>query len=279
MHVNVLIVGGGISGLTLAYRCVKLGYNVIVFEKSDRLGGRIHTIYENNYKYEAGAGRLSNTHTKLCSLIDEFKLNLVPHGKNGSGHVKKDFVDIYCNNNPVNNPSKSLINHVIKFGKTLPDEKLREITFEQLSISVLGPIKSNKMINSYGYNAEFQIMNAYDGIRLLDEDLKSKYYSIKEGFSELINRLKNAILESGHAKIMMESEVVGFIKKKSLIQLKIKAKGATHIYKGEILVCAIPRDNLINIYKWTPEQLNLINSIETVSLNRVYGKFGKNLNI
>ena len=276
MHVNVLIIGGGISGLTLAYKCIKLGYNVIIFEKSNRLGGRIHTIYESNYKYEAGAGRFSDMHVKLISLLNEFNLTMYPHDHTKSSF---DYKDYYNNNKIEKNPSKTLLNHIIKFGKTLSNEKLRKITFQQLSISVIGLEKTNKLINSYGYNAEFELMNAYDAIKLFDNDINSNYFGIKEGFSELINRLKKAILESGHAKIMMESEVVGFIKKKSLIQLKIKAKDSIHIYKGKILVCAIPKDNLLNLYKWNDDQLNLINSIETVSLNRIYGKFNKNLNI
>lgn len=271
MHVNVLIVGGGISGLTLAYKCIQLGYNVIIFEKSDRLGGRIHTIYDSNFNYEAGAGRLSNNHSKLISLINEFNLNLYPLNS------KKEFRDNYCNNSPINDPSKSLLKHVIKFGKTLSHDKLRQITFHQLCNSILGINKTNKLINSYGYNAEFELMNAYDAIKLFDIDNSSKYFGIKEGFSELINRLKSAILKSGHAKIMMESEVIGFIQKSSYVQLKIKAKDKIHIYKGKILVCAVPRDSLINIYKWNPEQLSLINSIESVSLHRIYGKFNKNL--
>ena len=41
---NVLIIGGGLSGLVLAYFLRKKNMEVTILEASDRLGGRIHTI-------------------------------------------------------------------------------------------------------------------------------------------------------------------------------------------------------------------------------------------
>ena len=41
---NVIILGGGVSGLMSARELSKLGYAVTIFEATDRLGGRIHTI-------------------------------------------------------------------------------------------------------------------------------------------------------------------------------------------------------------------------------------------
>lgn len=41
---RVAVVGGGLSGLFTAYHLVKEGHQVVVFEKSSRLGGHIHSI-------------------------------------------------------------------------------------------------------------------------------------------------------------------------------------------------------------------------------------------
>jgi monoamine oxidase len=45
MHSNkrIFIIGGGLTGLTLAYLLSKSKYNVTILEASRRLGGRIHT--------------------------------------------------------------------------------------------------------------------------------------------------------------------------------------------------------------------------------------------
>lgn len=41
---RIVVVGGGLSGLFSAYHLVKDGHQVVVFEKSSRLGGHIHSI-------------------------------------------------------------------------------------------------------------------------------------------------------------------------------------------------------------------------------------------
>ncbi len=43
MNTDVLIVGGGLSGLALASKLEKSGVNYLVVEANDRLGGRILT--------------------------------------------------------------------------------------------------------------------------------------------------------------------------------------------------------------------------------------------
>ena len=43
MNTDVLIVGGGLSGLALAPKLEKSGVNYLVVEANDRLGGRILT--------------------------------------------------------------------------------------------------------------------------------------------------------------------------------------------------------------------------------------------
>ncbi len=40
---DVHVIGGGISGLLAAYRCLQLGYHVTIVEKSNKLGGMIET--------------------------------------------------------------------------------------------------------------------------------------------------------------------------------------------------------------------------------------------
>ena len=42
---DVIVIGGGLSGLTIAYQLKKRGLAVKVLEAQHRLGGRIETIY------------------------------------------------------------------------------------------------------------------------------------------------------------------------------------------------------------------------------------------
>jgi uncharacterized protein with NAD-binding domain and iron-sulfur cluster len=44
---NVIIFGGGISGLTTAHELIDKGYSVNLYEKDDYMGGMAHSRMEN----------------------------------------------------------------------------------------------------------------------------------------------------------------------------------------------------------------------------------------
>ena len=71
---DTIIVGGGIAGLFLAYKLKDTKQDILLLEKEDIWGGRIHTIYKTDYHYECAAGRISNKHHKLMTLIHELGL-------------------------------------------------------------------------------------------------------------------------------------------------------------------------------------------------------------
>ena len=72
---NIIIIGGGLSGLTLAYLLSKKNYNPTVLEASSRLGGRIQTVKGNmETPMELGATWFSDMHPNLLSLIEELGL-------------------------------------------------------------------------------------------------------------------------------------------------------------------------------------------------------------
>ena len=51
---DVVVVGSGISGLSVAYRLKKKGLDVVVYEKDDEIGGTVKTRSEEGYLYELG---------------------------------------------------------------------------------------------------------------------------------------------------------------------------------------------------------------------------------
>lgn len=70
---DCIVIGGGISGLYVAYHLLQEGFRVLVLEKGDRLGGRVFTFH-NGMTVDAGAGRFSSSHTLLCGLLKELGL-------------------------------------------------------------------------------------------------------------------------------------------------------------------------------------------------------------
>lgn len=71
---NTLIVGAGISGLTLAWSLLKRGHQVHVWEARDQPGGAIQSIHKDGYLIEAGPNSLQNTDSRIGELISELDL-------------------------------------------------------------------------------------------------------------------------------------------------------------------------------------------------------------
>ena len=51
---DVVVIGAGLTGLTTAFHLKNKGYNVLVLEKDDRIGGQIQTHSERGFTFESG---------------------------------------------------------------------------------------------------------------------------------------------------------------------------------------------------------------------------------
>jgi protoporphyrinogen/coproporphyrinogen III oxidase len=67
---QVIVVGGGISGLACAYRLKQLGVPVILLEASTRVGGLVGTVRKDGFLFESGAQSFQGTEP-LIDLIRE----------------------------------------------------------------------------------------------------------------------------------------------------------------------------------------------------------------
>lgn len=72
---DVVIVGGGLTGLTLAHSLLKKGVNLEILERENRVGGQIQTFEENDFVFESGPNTGVISHPEVMELLDE----LAPH--------------------------------------------------------------------------------------------------------------------------------------------------------------------------------------------------------
>lgn len=72
---DIIIIGAGVSGLSLAHYCAKAGLKTLVIEKSDRVGGAIHSQTfagdAKDFWVELGAHSCYNSYSKLIGILED----------------------------------------------------------------------------------------------------------------------------------------------------------------------------------------------------------------
>ena len=81
---TVTVIGGGVAGLTTAYRLVEAGVDVAVFEASASFGGKLSTVRVGDLDLEAGADSFVARKPWAVELCRELGLELSPPGSSGA---------------------------------------------------------------------------------------------------------------------------------------------------------------------------------------------------
>lgn len=71
---NVAIIGGGITGLSIAYGLQKQGIKAHVFEAQDRVGGALRSYRQDGFLFENGAHSFTLEEPGVPQLLDQLKL-------------------------------------------------------------------------------------------------------------------------------------------------------------------------------------------------------------
>src|SRR5215217_2339501 len=66
---SVLVIGGGIAGLSAAVELARNGVHSILIEARDRLGGRIHTVRHGQLPIELGAEFIHGANSQLWNVL------------------------------------------------------------------------------------------------------------------------------------------------------------------------------------------------------------------
>jgi monoamine oxidase len=81
-HGSCIIVGGGLAGLTAAYRLHTAGWKVTILEARDRIGGRAwtYTFPGQSVYCELGGEWIGVDHKRIIALCKELNVPIIPHG-------------------------------------------------------------------------------------------------------------------------------------------------------------------------------------------------------
>ena len=71
---RIIVVGGGIAGLTAAYALQKDGFDVEVLERNDEAGGRMRSERHGDFVVDRGAQFIASSYRNMRALVDELGL-------------------------------------------------------------------------------------------------------------------------------------------------------------------------------------------------------------
>ena len=75
---RVVVIGAGLSGMTTALDLKAAGWDVVVLEARDRVGGRVHTLYTpftTGLHAEAGGESIDDSHYAILAMLKRFGLS------------------------------------------------------------------------------------------------------------------------------------------------------------------------------------------------------------
>ena len=80
---KIIVIGAGLGGLSAAIRLAVSGFDVIVLEKNETVGGKVNYVEADGYKFDTGASLLTMRHVfedlfDFCGKLTEDYLDIVP---------------------------------------------------------------------------------------------------------------------------------------------------------------------------------------------------------
>ena len=205
---DIIIIGAGLTGLSLAYYLKKAGKRFILLEQQDRTGGVINTLTENGFTFETGPNTGVLSSPELAGLFDELngKCTLVtanPQAK--KRYVWKKDRWYALPSGPVSAIKTPLFSLYDKFrilGEpfrkpgTNQDETVAELVVRRLGRSYL----------DYAVDPFISGIYAGDPNKLITRYALPKLYALEQNYGSFI---RGAIKKKGEPKTLLQQKATG----------------------------------------------------------------------
>jgi hypothetical protein len=189
---DIIIVGGGIAGLTVAGELARRGRDVLLLEYYPNFGGRVATFRDPEIgQYEIGAGRIFHKHVRVHNLIKKYKLHTFPIGSESCfmdathAAAENDFDELFT-------PLRRLLE------TAHPDELARRTIKECLPQHIY-----DNILLQFPYRAELETMRAdcalagFKPAAPMSSSPRAAYVGITEGIDTLAKHLVDDAIRAG----------------------------------------------------------------------------------
>ena len=291
----VAIIGGGVAGLTAAYRLYKAGRTPIVFEASNRWGGRMFTVY-NFYEgmfCELGGELVDTNHKDLQELLAEFGLETQKlAGKNegqdlyffnGFFHPLTDIVDPDTKSGAFAPIAKRIRadadklkddhGHWTDHARKLDNKSLKKYLEESRHTTEAWVIDLLDMAYVGECGLETEDLSSLNLVTFIGTDLSKSFqifgesdeaWRIKGGSSKLINALVDALKDK--IEMNLGYALTELDKENEQIVMSFDAPGGTQQRTFDVVILALPFTCLRNVngldrLRLSPEKLKCIREL------------------
>lgn len=218
MSYDVVIVGCGIAGLTCGIALAKQKKKVCILEKYGYVGGRVVTYRKDGHQWENGAGRISEKHKRVHSLLKHYGLHTVPIGTDQlyipRGGDESD---------AVSNGFEQQFAAILREVRQLPAPLLATQTLEQIVKSIMGEAKAIEFFHQFAYRAEVSVMRADVAMKSFEGEMGSyEGYSVcVEGLSALTDAMAAEFKKLG-GEICLRHEMLSVSQKGTTVTVKCR---------------------------------------------------------
>ena len=254
-----MILGGGIAGLYSAYQLLKKNpdRHLVIIDKRDRWGGRIHTYKDQYMTVETGATRFNNRHPLLLELIHELHLEK---------HIKPSSADYeYVHPSPFS--MKTILLKIITASEIDPFHDLRKFSFLDYASKIVSKEEVQFIEDAFGYYTELVIMNAKDAIQSMKELFLSDFYEMNGGLSQIIDSLVQRLQTFPNLEMKLNETVLSIRKGYTVTTDK-------GVYYDTFCICTMTKDPFMKLAFSKPLHSKL-KQITCAPLCRIYATFEK----
>jgi len=232
MAKSVVIVGGGIAGLTAANELLRNDCTVTVLEAKERFGGRIHTVHQGTLPIELGAEFIHGKSKPLLKAIRAAGLSTedVPTGNRLFENGKLKPVDVWGKVGEVMNrinPRKP----DCSFREFIASQKVNERTRRLLTMFVEGfDAAHTELIGVHGL---------LKGERSAEKMEGNAQARIREGYSALAQFFEREIRSRGGA-LVKEALARRIRWKRGAVDITVHRAGGEEMFPAETALITLP---------------------------------------